>query len=465
MINNDDYEEIREKIICEKNLIDNNKEDNMIIDMDHHSIRYMVMIIFLYIKILKNEQEYKINDKKKQLLVLFLRIREEDIKYTDKWSEYNDYIKDNNVALLQYSKNGRDYKRYYEIILKFMNNIQKKIMDVIDPLGNISLCPLETIIFYYMIEIKRNGIYSDITIDGLYNIIDIYANSFTDNQDHKYCECKDSFINGSEIKNCNIDKMKSYLINHYELINKLENTYNKLLEKYPKINWLVDHHIKFNGENNYFNIDKKVKFIGYDKDDVIITYIKPQIKLKCNEIMIESIFDTFLIGNIKKPINSDDKDEKYNKQEEDYKKFSGKRIKIIIISLDSDNFIEIEWNDEINNNRKFMIDKIKEKLLLKYDTEAKYVYYYYKYYKDKYRDLPCDKIIDRIMREISADKNKDKIPEFIRGLFYKMKYEIENCDRSKRKDKIEEYNEDKFICILKDKIEESINSFLGMDIE
>ena len=74
----------------------------------------------------------------------------------------------------------------------------------------------------------------------LYNIIDIYSDSYDINYEgHKKCPCNYCFNN---IKtNNNIDKMKKYLFTHYEDINNLSKIYDEFLLKYPKINWLINH--------------------------------------------------------------------------------------------------------------------------------------------------------------------------------------------------------------------------------
>ena len=63
---------------------------------------------------------------------------------------------------------------------------------------------------------------------------------------------------------------------------------------------------------------KKLNLIGYDENIVIISYIKPQFNsLNYNEILVNSIFDTYLINNVKK-------NDKEGNISENYKRFYGK---------------------------------------------------------------------------------------------------------------------------------------------
>ena len=74
-----------------------------------------------------------------------------------------------------------------------------------------------------MIQNISQGMHSNITINELYNIIDIYDNSFSEKcKGHDKCICKSSFNEKTTIKmNNNIEKMSKYLLNHYENINNI----------------------------------------------------------------------------------------------------------------------------------------------------------------------------------------------------------------------------------------------------
>ena len=100
-----------------------------------------------------------------------------------------------------------------------------------------------------MIQICINGIYTEITINELYNIINIYSKSFQNNIDgHDKCLCKKYFITQETNEtNNNIKQMGQYLLSHYEQLNNIGKIYDMFLNNYSKINWNIDHKISFVG--------------------------------------------------------------------------------------------------------------------------------------------------------------------------------------------------------------------------
>ena len=469
---NNDFEGLKNNIINKCNNFKLNQEDDkLIIDMNHHTIRYASMVIYLYIKIIKNEHNIKDDNIKKQIKAKFLEIKDADIYLTNKWQEYNNHIKEKNISILKLSNNGKDYKRYYDIIYDFMNSIKNKIKDIISDKINM-LCPLESIILYFMTQICKNGIYSDITIYELYNIIDIYSNSFSNEfVSHDECLCKKHFKTRSKEMTTKIKQMNNYLLNHYEQIYNIGKIYDQFINNYPKINWLISHQINLNGNNNDFDIKRNFQLIGYDNDNVFIFYVKPQFNnLNYNQTLIDSIFDTFLINNIKKPLE-DTENEQYNKTLKDYNKFNGKSIKTIIFTLNKNDYITLEWK-QLNENliikhSDLIIEKIKDKIIKKYSIKIKDIYCFYKYTKDKLIDkkLTPDKIIKNIINEFKNNKNYDKIPDFISRFLYKIENKLDDCKNKIEKQSIIESYDDKnyFLEKLNDKMIESIEDFLGIE--
>jgi len=470
--NNDDFESLRNKIINECNNLQFIQEDEkLVIDMGHHTIRYTSMMIYLYIKIIQNETKIKDNEVKKQIQRKFIEIKESTIYQATKWQDYNNYLKKNIPALLKLSKNGRDYNNYYNIIRDFMNSVQEKIKGIFNDKVNM-LCPLESVILYYMTQICRNGIYSDITINELYNVIDIYFKSFDDEiKGHDECLCKKHFKTQTNETNSKIKQMNKYLLNHYEQIYNMGKIYEQFLNNYPKVNWLIDHQLNLNGNNNDFDIKRKFQLIGYDNENVFIVYVKPQLNnLNYNQTLIDSIFDTFLINNIKKPVEDND-EEQYNKSLKDYEKFSNKKIKTIIFTLDKNDFLTLDWNQTDENliikHRDLIVQKIKDKIIRKYYVEIKYIYYFYKYSKNKFteQNLTPEKLMKNIINEFKNDKNYDKIPDFITRFLYKIENKLDDCrDKKEKWELLNTFdNKEYFIEKLNDKMIESIKYFLGIE--
>jgi hypothetical protein len=288
------------------------------------------MIIYLYINIIQTQKGE--TEVKQQILAILFGVRYCEIKETDKLIEYNSLLfhntkRDNNnnskkiIPLLKISNNGKDYNKYHDIIVSFMKNIKNKINYIMQNKID-TLCPLESIILYYMISIIKEGIYTDISITELYNIIDIYSKSFNKEYiGHSNCQCKEHFEKQNNIKinnKDNIGKMNKYLCEHYEKITNMKKIYKKFLNQNPKVNWLINHPIKLNGNKDH-TLTQKFKLIGYDNNNAFAVYVKPQVSnLNYNEILIDSIFDTFIINNIDKL------------PDVNYNRFNNKNIKTII---------------------------------------------------------------------------------------------------------------------------------------
>ena len=393
-------------------------DEKIIIDMSHHNIRYASMLIHLYIKIINNEHNIVDTGVKKQLKKVFMNIIQTDILISDNWQDYYTNLKQKELCVLKITKKGSDYVRYYNIILLLMKHIQQKLTKKLYTKIT-TLCPLESIVLYYMIQITDQGIYTDITINELYNIIDVYSKSFNCSyRGHKNCSCKTLFNTEKALEtNSNIEKMSKYLIKHYEAIYNIGKVYDAFLEEYPTVNWLKDHHIMYNGANDDFKLYKQFQFIGYDDNRVFIVYPKPQFnELNLYDTLIDSIYDTFLLQNIKNP--SHDTDE-YSKCSEDFKKFNNKKIITVVFSLNNKNYKMYEWDLELKNA--LIVEQIRSQLINKYIIESKYVFRYYKWYRKQHMDVSPKRFIKDFIIYYKNNKHKnDKRPAFLLRFFQKI---------------------------------------------
>lgn len=460
-------------------------DEKQVIDMGHHNIRYASLLINIYLEIIANENKMQNNNVKKQLKAHIYNVIESRIIQTKCYKEYN-YCLENNtprlinkenktqenkkkLCILQISNQGKDYIEYYNIIVKFIKNINEKLNNYINNDISLILCPLESIIFYYMIETCNNGIYTNINIIEIYNIIDIYTNCYNDTlEGHDNCLCKKTFKikNQDVIDNTNITNMKNYLITHYEKVIKIKEIYNIFNNKYPNINWNINHKISYNGKNKDFECYKNSKLTGYNDDNVFIAYIKPQLNtLNYNEILIDSIFDTYLITNV-------------DNDTENYNKYNNKNIITVIFTPDCDEPYYINWinNENINlieKYKNYIIDILQNKLLNEYLIKSKCIYSYYRYCRENY---PINysknslEIIEYIKSEYEKDKAKakaNKEPKYIMDFFNYIKFRIENCKDKKSKQNILKEYDDKtyFMSSIEDKIKYSINRYLGIKTE
>ena len=483
--NNKNYEFFNTNIIQKIDLdtILENLDEKEIIDMGHHNIRYASLLINTYFEIIANENTNKNINITKQIKAHLFNVLESRIIETKDYKEYNICLKKNTsigdksasnprlMCILQISNQGKDYINYYKIILQIVKNIKEKLKKYINNNNNNSLvlCPLESIIFYYMIEICNNGVYTNIHIIDIYNTIDIYIHCYNNTlKGHNNCLCsnlfsKDDNVN-DKITSKNITNMENYLITHYEKVIKVKEIYKLFYNKYPNINWNIEYTNNYGGKNNDFKCYKNNKLIGYDDNNVFIGYIKPQINsLNYNEVLMESIFDTFLIKNVK---YDPDKPDNFNK-------YNNKNIITVIFTPDFEKpyYINLIDNKNINlieKNKDFIITIIQNKLIDEYIIKSKCIYSFYKYYRDNCPDELGKTAIKNI--EYIKDKYNEckdtKSPNYITEFFNNIKFKIENCnDKQQQKMVLKDHdNKQKFIEYLDQRINDSINRYFGSHI-
>ena len=189
---------INENILQGIKLPEENKLDKPLLDYGHHIIRMNIMIYQLYKNIINNENVK--NDYKKQILVVLNKIKNINVERY----EYKEYVKNlrkiNNlkkinkeikeIPILTFSRNDKTiYYKYTNILINFINNIQHKLRDSLKQYKLPDLCPLEAVILIFIVKIKDNGIFCDISNMEIYNILYNYSIAY-DNQhtdDYKCC--------------------------------------------------------------------------------------------------------------------------------------------------------------------------------------------------------------------------------------------------------------------------------------
>jgi len=436
--------------------------NNKVVDITHHYLRYASMRILLIIK------TFKLDSDKHQIRAQILGIKNKTIFSVDNWKDYSNYfikIDNNNdkyktydICLLELAKTT-EYQKYFNIIQNFSYNIKSKIKTFAK---YNYLCPYECMILNYILEFVKNGPYSNISIIELYNITNIYYKAYTPNiLGHSNCKCNELFNynndndNGNGNDNNNLHK---YLLNHYEYINNVGVVYDKFLNDFPNVNWLLTHTIKYSGNTNEFILNKIFDFIGYDDNNVYIIYLKPQInELNYNEILLSSIIDTFIINSYNE---GDDNDNDNEDDDNDYhnegkniinknkERFKDKNIFTIIFSLNTDNYIKLDWGNLIKDNNNKLKKLFIEDIINTYINDE--IYYYYRYFRNKYEDY---KIIPEILKDINNNKNKETFPDFILTFFNNMKTIIIRY----KKDTFENYD---YIYYFNDKLKEVLKEQL-----
>lgn len=325
------------------------------------------------------------------------------------------------------------------------------------------LCPLECIMLNYMIQIIHQKDKSDININDIYNIIDIYNDSFNnDTEHHENCLCKKYFNKKCiEKKNKKIDNMKQYLIKHFEKIQDIKNVMRLFHNKFPKINWLMNQSINLEG-NDSFQIYKKFGLIGYDDENVVIGYIKPQFNsLNYNEILMSSIFDTYLIQNVKK-IGKEDN------TSENYKRFYGKKVISCIFTLDKNEPYYIDWGNLIRENTHIIKNTIYLNVMEKYKLENNMFYYFYNYWRiycpeDDRKPSKFIKFLEEKLNEHEKKIILYKFPTYLKEFLYYIQFELDNCKKPQKECLLKKYEDSiYFLEKIERKLDLSLRRYLAI---
>jgi hypothetical protein len=379
------------------NYDDEYNESKQIIDMSHHAIRFGIMFMKICISI--QDEKY---DRHSEIRVILNKALTLPIITKKSWKEYNALLKPNEpfknidiIPLIQFK--GKEYAELYDIIHENMKYIKQQGSSNLH-----KLCPLQCIIFYYMVEITSQGKYSNITILELYKIIHTYKNSYTPTKGHETCMC-------NQFKTSN-NSFTIYLKEHYDKMKHLNKIMEQLKDNYPNTNWNPNCTLGYSGSNKEFLITTKLALIGYNKNSTILCYIKPDInKLNYTETKIKSFIDSFIIRNT---------DES---KETQYAKYNNKHIIICIIALNKDEPLIIDFENEDTELNKILNTTLYDY----YSIKNKEVVQYYTSFQGNYSEF-CDEYnrMNAILFAIVKKQNAEYISRTINGI----KYLLEEID-------------------------------------
>lgn len=444
---NQSYEKFYETIIKNIELEhyeESKKDEKRIVDMGNHIIRYSSLFVTILLEIVNKEMANSDSEIKKQIKAILYKISESDITTANDMKGYYILLKLEKetkpiIPIIKISNKGKDYIKYFNIIFEVCKIVKDKIKDFLKSHNTFILCPLECIMLNYMIQIIHQKEKSDININDIYNIIDIYNDSFNNDNGHENCLCKKYFNKKCiERKNKKIDDMKLYLIKHFEKIPDLKNIMTLFHNKFPKINWLMNQLIYLEG-NDSFNISKRFNLIGYDDENVVIVYIKPQFNsLNYNEILMSSIFDTYLIQNVKKQKEQEDK------ISENYKRFYGKKVISCVFTLDKNEPYYIDWGNLIRENINIIKNTIYLNVMEKYKLDNNTVNYFYNYWRlyCPENDRKPSEFIKFLEEKLNEDEKKlisYKFPTYLKEFLYCIQFELENCKKSEKESLLKKY--------------------------
>lgn len=421
------------KNVLSKFSLDNTSENKKIIDMSHHYIRFWC----IYINVFTN-----IKDNKKQSIALFHNVKNASVKIVDNYKDFKKLLKLNNqkhrernrvIPVYNFGENKKDYKTYLDILCKYIPFLQEKVKRYLR-FEKVKFCPIESIILSYMIMCVEDGVYTDFSINSLYDLVDKYYKNY--NHNHENCLCNSLFPCNYKPSNLTLD---DYICHHYDKMKIIDYQLDKVNEKYPDLDWLNLYKLNYKGETNAFYINKKFNFIGYNDKHVIITYIKPSFsELNFNEFVLETFFDTFL---------------------NDKEFFANKTIVSIAFSTERQEAYIIEHPVY----DKSLVRPYLEKMILKkYEPYFKAVYLFFKSIKNKCdteRNLKNFLENDGVLEQ-EVKKNKN-IPSFISRFFFEViRGDYKKLKKEEKRNFIEQYLDEKFfIDKLKSEFEDTVRNF------
>lgn len=237
------------------------------------------------------------------------------------WREYNVRLKMNNgteenkyedketsIPLL----NIKGYSSYFNLIYENIETIRNKTQ----------LSCLQSIIFYYMTEVTSRGKYTHMNILELYKMIDYYESES--------------------------EAFEPYVLQHDECMKKIDVVCEPLVEF--KMSWNPHVSIEYNFD---IILKTQIDLIGYNKDTVMLTYLKPELnRMNYTELKIKAFIDSYIVskcGNTK---------------------YAGKKITVCILSIHDKphfiNFDEFEKLQSILKETLFDYFSIKNKEVAQY---------------------------------------------------------------------------------------------------
>ena len=413
----------------------NNKE---LIDNNHHIIRYSV----IYYKVLSDLfTKFKSKkDKYKQYEFVFERLKSErtqvksycydeyyekltkikEGKNKDKYVFVVDYV----VPFLEYSGVEKCKKNVtLQKMMKVLENVRIKL-NIYNKQSNEFpyMCPIESVVLYYVLELYIQGQYSTISIKDVYYIFETYEFSGHDDQ----CGCNSIF---GGITDRNQSKIKI----HYDQLNVLKNFNEKIIKRVSDIcegEIIIDTLSKeyFYGYQIEYAPGKDVSiksiydFIIYSDEVLFNIILIPELNdLNKTEIFTEGLIRCFILANQLE--NRTDKGENLK-----YEKFNGKHIKLCIVSLNNEPEIidiDIEKLNKLSN-------LLKEYVKTHFER-------YYKMIRDfcEVHELKIDEIKRVIQKNIKFNGRYDKenpfFPKYICNalLDKKLNKQIKKCENFK----------------------------------
>lgn len=291
----------KNKILSHINIknIENDEEDDekINIDWNHHCIRRSVFFTLLIYKARKNQQtKNNIKNKGNQIdKILDIIYNSDIIKCSPKryWSELkekskwwlnekkNKHEKKNELFIMDIYKKNKVYTEMTNNIYDSIKYIQRNIYKLdknIEKNDNEVNNTLALIILDHLIEQVRNNHKANPSINDIYNIVNIYNSNIVNKEKEHY--------------------------NKLQPMNEVvKNIINELSQKYSNINYNVLHKIQYNNKKIKPQTDIKlistgIPLIGFNNNNVFHFVLKTKYTdFEKNDVILDIMLERFMIKN------------------------------------------------------------------------------------------------------------------------------------------------------------------------
>ena len=433
--------DLSDKTIHEKYLGDEKVENRNIVDWGHHIIRYCVLRANIDIYLYRH-----VDQTGQHLYAKWKNIT--DAKYEQfvfqEWKKQVNKLQ----CTISHNINTKSEKKLLVVPIlmlttdtfgKFQSYIWDTVHYTIDKLHklqsssgkSIVFCPIETMIYVYLMEMIQHPTRCGVSIIDIYHILYDYHDGLDDVQEHnetygcicsKYCVRKqtNSFtLSNQEIENsivhhyAAIERVQT-IMKHYET--SVQECFGSFVANNMKYN--IDKSIVKGGTNGDLSIQTRVDYYGETPGtkNKVHLYLAPKLsKLNIYDILTQIYYTQFLMKETEEVNEEGGYDD-------------APTIQCYIITLDSDRPIQVDFTKTSLSKAKDTKDVLKDILYNHYAGYHSRIYYFLEHFRMDHRTSYLTSVLDKLGED--NDKNyKSKGKKFKNFPNYIIKW-IENHDEN-----------------------------------
>jgi hypothetical protein len=374
-----------------------------------------ILTVFRIITIIEPEKCYTVSDYYQKLWELTKLKKSENTKGL--------FEKKRRYLLLELDRNNKSDFSISNSLQILIKSVQSKTIDAIKSKNMPNFCPMESLVFYYMLNVSLNWAYSDISIMEMYKIVNCYAERFeikSPEHSNRYCcPCQEIFTKDG-CKTCNTmsnEQVQCSIIEHYKTLGDVDRLFlnvNNCIEKLiltSKITYNIFHYVSYTGKNSSFQFGNQFTLIANSNDHVIVFTIKPQLNiLNLKSIVCGTMCETIILKDAFGCNNE--------------QRFMNKKIVHCILTFNSTEPFIYEIDSSITD--KVIKECIVDRLFCDYSGHHRLVFDFYMYWKN---NKPND--INSISHIITKFGDYIKLPIYLVDYFKGIKTKVDECKKNR----------------------------------